>query len=42
MGSAEAEVEITAKRVGQCVVIGSFECNEMGDIQGQTDVEITP
>ena len=42
MGSVDSEVEITAKRVGECVVIVSFECNEMGDIQGQTSVAVKP
>jgi len=36
----EAEVEVTAKRAGYCVVISSFECKEMGDIQGQCTVEV--
>jgi len=36
----EAEVEVTAKRAGHCVVISSFECKEMGDIQGQCTVEV--
>ena len=42
MGSVDSEVEITAKRVGECVVIVSFECNEMGDIQGETSVAVKP
>jgi len=36
----EAEVEIKAKRAGDCVVISSFECKEMGDIQGQRTYKV--
>ncbi|KAF6036411.1 hypothetical protein EB796_005283 [Bugula neritina] len=36
----EAEMEITAKRAGDCVVISSFECEEMGDIQGQRTYKV--
>jgi len=39
---AEIEVEVTAKRAGDCVVISSFECKEMGDIQGQCTVTVQP
>jgi len=39
---AEIEVEVTAKRAGDCVVISSFECKEMGDIQGQCTVTVHP
>ncbi|XP_067932065.1 hemocyte protein-glutamine gamma-glutamyltransferase-like [Watersipora subatra] len=37
-GTAEIECDITAKRVGDCVIISSFECKELGDMQSQCSV----
>ena len=37
---AEASIEMVAKRAGECVIITSFECNEMGDIQGHISVTV--
>ena len=37
----EVDCEVTAKRAGDCIVITSFECLEMGDLQGQCTVVVT-
>ena len=39
-GMAAAEIDIVAKRTGDCIIITSFESNEMGDIQGQASVSV--
>ncbi|XP_067932064.1 hemocyte protein-glutamine gamma-glutamyltransferase-like [Watersipora subatra] len=38
--TVEVECDITAKRVGDCVIITSFECKELGDMQAQCSVVI--
>ncbi|XP_067929729.1 protein-glutamine gamma-glutamyltransferase K-like isoform X2 [Watersipora subatra] len=37
---AKADLEMVAKRHGDCVVITSFECKELGDVQGQASVVV--